>query len=763
LRLDRQGSDKDCFIIVRKGKEMTVGMADAPTSSVAPDDARRRVAESILAGLNPPQAEAVRHGDGPVLVVAGAGSGKTRVLTRRVAYLIQVRDVAPWRIMAVTFTNKAAGEMRHRVLELVGPRGQDVTIGTFHSICARILRRELSEVGAGNFSIYDSDDQRALIKQALEMAGISDNRLTPVSALARISALKSELVSPAAFQPDGYFDSLIKLVYPVYEGLLRSNQALDFDDLLVKTVELLRDRPGLREKYSERYRHVLVDEYQDTNHVQYMLVSIIGERHRNVFAVGDPDQAIYGWRGADVRNIVDFEAQFPESKVITLDQNYRSSQNILDAAHAVIAVNEERHDKKLWTQRDRGSMLRVYEASTGEEEAQFIVREARRLISRGTPDARSIAVMYRTNAQSRTIEDTFVREGLPYRIVGSVRFYARREVRDVLAYLRFLANPSDAVSLERIIGVPPRKIGDTTIRVLTDWATSSGKSLWAAMNSAEQIEQLASAPRNRLASAVRIFSELLSFAETHNVTETLEHVIAATGYLDWLTRQERGEERIENVRELASVAQVYEHLDPAESLRAMLEQTALVGDADQIDENASVTLMTMHLAKGLEFDAVFLAGLEEGIFPHARSLDSAHELEEERRLCYVGITRARHRLYLTHAMRRMLMGRVSSNDPSRFLANVPRELLSPDSNASWLGEASSRRAAHFQVAPPAPQSISEQSFWPGEKVYHKIFGVGTVVESTVKGGDEEVSVEFKLKGAPVTKKLSVMYSGIEHA
>lgn len=745
-------------------------MGQSVTEAVAVDrkQAGSRAA-SILGGLNPPQAEAVRQGQGPVLVFAGAGSGKTRVLTRRIAYLIQVLEQPPWSIMAVTFTNKAAAEMRQRVLDITGPSARAVTIGTFHSICARILRIERSAQDLPDFSIYDADDQRRLMKEALQIAQIKDPRLTPAVALGMVSNLKNELISPEEYEPVGYIQELVGRVYAVYDEQLRRNNALDFDDLLMKTVELLRSHVDILERYADRYRHVLVDEYQDTNHAQYVLVSLVASKHRNLFVVGDADQAIYGWRGADIRNILEFKRNFPDARAITLDQNYRSTQNILDAAHGVIALNESRPEKRLWTEKDRGPLVRAFEARNGDEEAQFVAREIRRLIHRGNVEANSSAVMYRTNAQSRAIEDAFIREGVPYKIVGTTKFYERREIRDVLAYLRFVANPSDGVSLERIINVPPRKIGATTVSALREWTESQGLALWSAVQRFGEVEGLSNPARSRLAQVSDLFHNLHLFGLEHNSLETIDHVLEATGYLIWLESIDDGADRVANVEELRTVAQGFEELDEEESLRSMLEQVSLVSEADEVDEKrGSATLMTAHLAKGLEFDVVFLVGMEEGIFPHSRSIDIPEQLQEERRLCYVGITRARRYLYLTYAMSRALMGRTHRNPPSRFLLNISEDLFTPDSTvprtssnqsgwSEWSG--SDSYVSDTQVRP----TVTERSFSPGDKVYHKHFGVGTILESKLEGGDEEVTVEFKAQGEPVAKRLSVIYSGLEHA
>ncbi len=770
VKREPAGPARDNCSMPRGPGTVAVGLVFGEDSVRSEAHELRVEAQDLIAGLNPPQASAVIEGEGPILVLAGAGSGKTRVLTRRIAHLISERSVAPWRIIAVTFTNKAAAEMRQRVAALVGDAGRSVTMGTFHAICSRMLRRDPAQGRSADFTIYDSDDQRRLMKQALGDAGVTDPRLTPAVALDAISRLKSELIGPEAFRPSGYLEELVHRVYPVYEQLLQRSNAYDFDDLIFATVRLFRDEPAILERYASRYLHVLVDEYQDTNHAQYVLVSLLASQSRNLFAVGDPDQSIYGWRGADIRNILQFEAEFQDARTITLDQNYRSTQNILDAAHAIIVANPERPDKRLWTDSGPGALLRVYEARNGEEEAQFIAREVRRLIHRRAGEAFSCAVMYRTNAQSRALEDAFIREGVAYRIVGSTKFYERREVKDALAYLRFVANPSDGLSLQRIINVPPRKIGAKSLQVLGDWAAAHDLSLWDAVGRAAEIPGLRAAAIQQLAVVTRLFRQMRQFASSHNVVETLDWILEGTGYLRWLESEPEGLERRANVEELRTVAELFEDLEPSEGLQRMLEHVALVSDADLVSESAVyATLMTLHLAKGLEFDAVFLTGMEEGLFPHARGMDDAEErseLEEERRLCYVGFTRARKQLYLTYAMRRTLFGRTQANPPSRFLLDVPEDLLDPQSNLPRRAAARSIVSSfgfESETTPTPVPVISEASFRRGDRVYHKHFGLGTVLASQLTGGDEEISVEFRSKTGPTTKKLSVMYSGIEHA
>jgi DNA helicase-2/ATP-dependent DNA helicase PcrA len=731
--------------------------------------------QQIVGSLNPQQLEAVTHGNGPMLVFAGAGSGKTRVLTHRIAYLIDVRGVSPYNILAVTFTNKAAGEMKERVQQLVGREAQWVTIGTFHSVCARLLRRERDLFHLPDFTIYDTDDQHALVKQAMTIAAVPESRAHPNALLAAISSAKNELIDPDTYQPSNYFEELVRRVYPVYQDLLRQNHAYDFDDLIMETVRYLQTNPQRLEHYASRYQHILVDEYQDTNHAQYVLVRLLASKHGNLFVVGDADQAIYGWRGADIRNILEFDRDFPNAHTITLDQNYRSTQNILDAADSVIALNRQRRPKKLWTQKERGHLIRIFQAYNESEEAQFVVNEIRRLVMRGEVQPNDCVVMYRTNAQSRALEDAFLREGMPYRLVGATRFYERREVKDILAYLRVLVNPADSMSLRRIINVPPRKIGVTTIAALQRWSEGRRVSLWQALQEAEQNEDIGAAAQRALQAFAQILTDLHAYATENTALATLDYVLERTGYERYIRDgSDEGEDRWSNLMELRTVAHAYAHLPPPEGLRELLESVALVSEADEVDERQpATTLMTLHCAKGLEFNTVFIVGMEEGLFPHARSLDDPDQMEEERRLCYVGITRACERLYLVHATSRMLYGRDQYNAPSRFLLDIPEALVAFDSTRSRatrksddaltrssvaLGEDSSNGSVSEREPPP----ITTQSFFPGEKVRHQHFGVGVVVASELSGDDEEVTVEFQSTKGPVRKRLSVRYAGLEH-
>lgn len=737
--------------------------------SFSPPGNRSQISR-ILDPLNAPQKEAVTHGDGPMLVLAGAGSGKTRVLTHRIAYLIDVQGVNPYHILAVTFTNKAAGEMKERVAALAGTPGEWVTIGTFHSFCVRLLRRESEFFHRPNFTIYDTDDQRTLIKQAMEIAGITDSKASPTAILGAISDAKNELVGPDQYVDSNYFGEMVRRVYPVYQDLLRQNSAFDFDDLIMETVRYLQQFPERLEHYALRYQHTLVDEYQDTNHAQYVLVKLLASRHNNLFVVGDDDQSVYSWRGADIRNILGFERDYPEVREVKLEQNYRSSQNILDAAYGVISQNVGRKPKRLWTERAAGPQIQLFHAYNEEEEASFVTNEINRLVGREGIASSECAVMYRTNAQSRALEEAFIRSNLPYVLVGGTRFYERREIRDMVAYLRLLQNPHDGITLRRVINVPPRKIGTTTLNALRAWADQHRLPLMTAVEQAGQIETVGSAARKALAGFSEAMVELRQAAQNLNVLELLDQVVQRIGYEGYLRDgTDQGDERWSNIQELRTVARDYAGEEPMEGLRDFLENVSLLGDADEIDDGRPrVTLMTLHAAKGLEYRVVFLVGMEENLFPHGRSLEDPKQMEEERRLCYVGITRAKERLYLVHAARRMFHGNTLVNPPSRFLADIPETLwsesgVSPRSylRREYTTPPSAARIDIWATAEDKPIAALSQAFQPGDRVRHKHFGAGVILSSTMTADDEEVSVQFSSAGGLVTKKLLVSFARLE--
>ncbi len=674
--------------------------AAAPPLDPAAIEARRteRAAE-IVRALNPEQARAVTTTDGPLLILAGAGSGKTRVLAHRIAYLVGVKGVAPWRILAVTFTNRAAAELRERIISLVGEGGRDVQAGTFHALCARVLRQDGEAIGVDRrFVIYDTDDQGALMKQILKEEDLPlTGEFRPSAVLGAISRSKNEMLDPAFLSEHAanHRERTIARLASRYQERLRKSHALDFDDLLLEAVRLFQEAPEVLAKYQEKWRYLHVDEYQDTNRAQYLWVSALAAKYGNLAVVGDDDQSIYSWRGADLRNILDFERDWPTATVVKLEQNYRSTQLILDAAHAVVSRNSARKDKKLWTENPGGVKIQRFEAYNEEEEAEWIARQVESmtggrgsaLTRRADADddlgdrlrARDVAVMYRMNAQSRAIEESFLRYGIRYQLVGGTRFYARREVKDALAYLRTLRSDTDSVSFERIINVPGRGIGDKTIEVLRAAAAREGGSTWSAIEAASRGELDGLGPRAR--SALSDFAGLIRRLRTRigvlALPELLDEALEASGYRAMLADgSEDGEERWANLLELRSVTTRYDDLAPDDALDRLLEETALVADQDSYEGDAdAVTLITLHAAKGLEFPVVFIAGLEEGLFPHSRALDDEKELEEERRLAYVGITRAKRRLYLSHAWRRATWGMGQAAVPSRFLLEIPAELM----------------------------------------------------------------------------------------
>ncbi len=735
----------------------------------------------LLVGLNDAQRRAVETVDGPVLVIAGAGSGKTRVLTHRLAHLVGHHGVPADRIMAITFTNKAAGEMQERVRGLIGARhGERAWVTTFHKTGVRILRREAAALDLKpGFTIYDGQDVLRLVGRLAKDAGIDEKRLPPRAIVNAISRAKDELITAAAFREGaaGWPDEAVAEVYTAYELALRRAHALDLDDLIVRTVDLFRAHPDVLDRYRQRFTHLMIDEYQDTNRAQYHLVQLLAAERRNLMVVGDPDQGVYSFRGATIRNILDFEQDYPDATVIPLTRNYRSTRTILDAANAVIAHNRGRTPKDLWTEADDGPPVTRYHATDEHDEAHAVVREVEDHVRRGG-SLDDVAVFYRTNAQSRVLEDALMRVSVPYRVVGGVRFYERREVKDVLAYLQLLANPDDDVAFRRVVNVPRRGIGDRSVAALEAHALAGATSLMDAARDAETIAGLST----RAVGAVRAFVGLLDALRTElthgmGVADLVEQVWERTGYLKELQAEGTIEAlgREENVRELRSVAQgVVEDADVAdggeEALRALLDAVTLVNDQDQVtDGEGAVTLMTLHTAKGLEFPLVVLTGLEDGVFPHVRSLSDTGELEEERRLCYVGMTRAEERLVLTHADRRTLWGGVAYNPPSRFLDELPETLVTrrgsvvaPTSSRDGSARASGGddRRAGRRGADGIDVVDMGAGFRPGDAVLHPRFGRGRVVEVAPAGDDHEVSVEFEEVGM---KHLMLAYAALVRA
>ncbi|MFB3818942.1 MAG: Asp-tRNA(Asn)/Glu-tRNA(Gln) amidotransferase subunit GatC [Candidatus Methylomirabilales bacterium] len=658
------------------------------------------IIDPILADLNPPQQEAVLHSEGPLLILAGAGSGKTRVITRRIAYLIARRGVQPWQILAVTFTNKAADEMRKRVEQLLGARGLSVALGTFHSTCVRILRKWHGELGLrSSFVIYDDGDQLSVVKDCLRAANLSERVMNPRGVLARISRAKNDLLGPgeyAALAADFMEERTAKL-YAMYQERLRASHAVDFDDLLMLTVRLLQDRPQVLEYYHNLWRYFLVDEYQDTNRAQYQIVNALSARHGNLCVVGDDDQSIYRWRGADLNNILDFERDHPGCTVIRLEQNYRSTQTILDASGGVVANNVGRKGKRLWTENPVGEPVVIYEATDEQDEADFVVRVLKGLAAEHGHSLDDFAIFYRTNAQSRVIEDALRRELTPYVIVGGLRFYERKEIKDTLAYLRLLANPDDAQSFKRIVNVPPRGIGQATVEKLEGLAAAERVSVWEACRRIGERKILGPKAVKALAELVALIERLRARAEVAELPDLIVELLESTGYVEDLKAEGTAEaqSRIENLQQFIVAAREFLERSDDKSLAAFLDSVALVADIDELAEGTgSVTLMTLHSAKGLEFPVVFMTGMEEGIFPHSRSMNEDKELEEERRLCYVGMTRARERLFLTTALMRRLYNSSSYNLPSRFLDEVPAALVTRlgGSNGRGMGYESRTQA-----------------------------------------------------------------------
>ncbi|MGH2461514.1 MAG: ATP-dependent helicase [Chloroflexota bacterium] len=758
----------------------------------------RQDTQPILQRLNPAQLKAVTTVDGPVLVLAGPGSGKTRVITHRIAYLLDQCAVPASAVLAVTFTNKAAREMVERVRQLVPDRAGQLTIGTFHAICARFLRRDGSAIGVPpNFTIADEDDQASLVKRVLKDLNWDEKRNPPRALLSRISAAKSLLIGPREFALSvaDYADEQVATVYGHYQEALDAASLLDFDDLLVKTVTLFNESAPTLRRYQERYLHVLVDEFQDTNVAQYAIVRQLGSGHNNTCVVGDEDQSVYSWRHADIRNILNFERDFPGTQVIVLEQNYRSTGTILQAARKMIAPNRQRKDKHLFTENDAGERIVVFEAYDENEEANYVASQVERLAATQGIHLGNVAVMYRTNAQSRVFEKTFLRHRLPHKVVG-MRFYERKEIRDVLAYLRLCYNPSDVTSLDRVINVPPRQIGSKSLSDLRLWAARLGVSVTDAIQILARGQEvsvpcpIAIRAQSALTEFGRTMASLSQASEDLEVARLLDRVLERTGYAAFLKDgSEDGQTRLDNVRELMTVAEEFSHYGPAESLAAFLEDVALAADADEYDESSdAVTLITLHAAKGLEFDVVFLAGLEEGICPHSRSVEDEHQLEEERRLLYVGITRARRRLFLTYAARRAQFGESGARQPSRFFKDLPKELVQgtaravqersqtlvrpstavlrpangrgaldqPGSTSPGWGDRRSPVLARAVDSSPTP--VSSPRFRPGDRVAHARFGEGVVVSAEQRGDDQELTVAFP--DLPV-KRLLASYANLK--
>jgi len=713
----------------------------------------------ILKNLNPAQKKAVEHHQGPELVLAGAGSGKTRVLTRRIGYLINHYGVSPYNILAVTFTNKAANEMKERVKDMVGGVNRSLWVSTFHSFCVRILRREAEKLGYNkNFVIFDSLDQRKLVKEVLKSKNLDPKKTKPRSVLNKISNAKNELKTPEQMSASSgsFFDQTAAEIYEEYQKRLKENNAMDFDDLIQQTVILFEKFPLVLEHYQERFKYILVDEYQDVNHAQYQLVNLLAERYRNVCVVGDPDQGIYGFRGADIRNILNFEDDYPDVKTIRLEQNYRSKGNILEAAQAVIKNNSSRKEKELWTDQGEGPKLELYEAKDEKEEADFICRTAKELTEKNelteaelTYD--DLAVLYRTNSQSRAFEDMLMKYGIPYQIVGGVRFYERMEIKDIMAYLRLIYNPADDISFLRIINRPKRGIGAGTLGKVQDFAEAEGLNLYEAALKSKANPTLSGTYAKRVLHFTEIIEELRAEQEEIALARLTEKLLDKSGYRHNLEEEKtaEAENRLENIEELFSVINEYMKNSDNNTLAGFLEEVTLMADIDSMDEDqSSLTLMTIHSAKGLEFPVVFLVGMEDGIFPHSNSMFEQKGMEEERRLCYVGMTRAEERLYLSRAQVRLRFGERKMNPPSQFIEEIPKELLSG---------AEDTRTAMAKEEEMIHSDNSGTDYAIGQKIVHPRWGIGTILSIR---GDDNPELKIAFEGGK-TRNLLAEYAPIQ--
>ncbi|KEI53946.1 DNA helicase PcrA [Enterococcus faecium] len=738
----------------------------------------------LLNGMNPRQKEAVLHTDGPLLLMAGAGSGKTRVLTHRIAYLIEEKEVNPWNILAITFTNKAAKEMKERVNAILASGGKDVWVSTFHSMCVRILRRDVDFIGYNrNFTIIDSSEQLTLMKRILKELNIDPKKYDPRSILGTISQAKNSLQTPQDFakMQGSYYEEIVAKCYAAYQKELQYNQCMDFDDLIMNTIRLFEEHPDSLTYYQNKFHYIHVDEYQDTNHAQYTLVNLLAGRFRNLCVVGDADQSIYGWRGADMQNILDFEKDYPDAAVILLEQNYRSTKNILSAANQVIENNSNRKPKNLWTENKEGNKITYYRADNERDETRFIVDRMQEEIRSNHRNYGDFAILYRTNAQSRVMEETLLKANIPYKMVGGHKFYDRKEIKDILAYLNVLANPQDSISFERIVNSPKRGIGPGSIEKLRSFASLHE---WPLLEAAQNVDlaNIGGKAGQQLGAFGEMIQEVTQMIPYLTVTELTKEVLDRSGYLEDLKIQNtlEAQARIENLEEFLTVTQEFdkqfeqqneEDADaPEEKLTVFLNDLALVSDIDNLEEDASqVTLMTLHAAKGLEFPVVFLIGLEEGVFPLSRALMEESELEEERRLAYVGITRAEEALYLTNAFSRTLYGRTQYNRPSRFVEEIDQELLeiegmrpTPKKTPVFAKKtAYSYKEPETAVVPSKSATGGENNSWkPGDKVKHKKWGLGTVVRVSGTSKDLELDVAFPSQGV---KRLLAAFAPIEKA
>lgn len=728
--------------------------------------------ERLLSGLNPEQQQAVKTTEGPLLIMAGAGSGKTRVLTHRIAYLMVEKAVNPYNILAITFTNKAAREMKERIESLMGGVAEEVWISTFHSMCVRILRRNIDRIGFNrNFSILDATDQQSVMKGILKDKNIDPKKFNARTILGTISSAKNELMTADEYaeRAGSYYEEIVSDIYKEYQHRLRKNHSLDFDDLIMRTIQLFQRVPEVLTYYQRKFQYIHVDEYQDTNRAQYVLVNMLAKRFQNLCVVGDSDQSIYRWRGADIGNILSFEKDYPNAKTIFLEQNYRSSKRILQAANNVIENNKNRKPKKLWTDNEEGAKINYFRSANEQMEAQYVVTEIKELTDKGKYKLSDCAILYRTNAQSRVIEEFLLKANIAYHMIGGTKFYERKEIKDLLAYLRLIANPDDDISLQRIINVPKRGIGATSIGKIARYAELYDLSMFQALDSADLIGL-----SPKITNAVKKFHHLIeNFSKMQDylpITELVEEVLEKSGYREMLVREKslEAQSRLENIEEFLSVTKNFEEKNDDKSLVAFLTDLALIADIDQLDEedeeDDAVLLMTLHSAKGLEFPVVFIIGLEEGIFPHSRSAIDEEEMEEERRLAYVGITRAEKELFLTNAQMRTLYGQTSINSPSRFIQEIPEELLveveSPNKKTRKIGSSHQptrkRRSNRFAKAATGASDIG----WKvGDKANHKKWGVGTVV--SVKGEGDAMELDIAFPSPIGVKRLLAHFAPIE--
>jgi len=731
---------------------------------------------NFLEGLNDMQREAVLATEGPLLILAGAGSGKTRVLTQRIAYMIEENGVFPQNILAITFTNKAANEMKERIGRLIGDKIDSIWAGTFHSICVRILRRDIEKIGySSNFVIFDASDQKTLIKDCIKEKNYNEKLYEPKAMLNFIGSQKDVLMEPDTYINENYSDFRERQkgeLYSLYQKKLKDNNALDFDDLINKTIEVFEKNPEILEFYQKKFRYILVDEYQDTNRAQYQLVRLLARKYKNICVVGDDDQSIYGWRGADIKNILDFEKDYPNAKVIKLEQNYRSTKTILDAANEVIKNNFGRKNKRLWTSNEPGNVIRTYEAYNEHDEGNFIVDKIKDISNNEGYNLSDFAILYRTNAQSRVLEESLIKAKIPYRIVGGLKFYERKEIKDIICYLRLIQNPVDSISLKRVINIPKRGIGNTTLDKIERYSIDKDESIYSVILDIEDIPGLSHRAITNIKSFTTLINKFIAMKEVISVKELIENVIDATGYIKELEAEDsvEGRTRIENIQEFVSVAMDFEERSEEKSLEEFLANISLLSDIDkEADEPNSVTLMTLHSAKGLEYPIVFISGMEEGIFPTSRAFTSEDDLEEERRLCYVGITRAKKVLYITYASVRTLYGKTTYNGTSRFLKEIPAGLVescnegrgkSNDTIAATVEKKTDNKLfrGYTYENTRTERKGTTDGVKAGTKVRHKLWGMGTIVQVSGEGDKTEATIAFDSQGI---RKVVLSFAPIE--